>query len=740
MRLTGPRGRMPGPAIFTTKRLSTRTLAKDHLTRLQKQRVKIDRRVTATITLGGWLVLVTLLLLIWHLFSVTRPLLSSPQLTLQYQMSLQQEANLISARTAFDADYFYLSSANNCHYKLLKRHFDNTLESWPLRGGRSWATGQSETSCYRSQWHAFHGSNFLFEINHNNLLRAWQVDTAAISEKELVFSVRLPASIQPETKQPWQAHLTENEASLLLKDVLGYWHFLRFDRITREPLAHIRNMLLPGTAPFRIDNHNLNLLYAGQHLILLQPSDSESQIQYFRSAELEDVIAAVSLSTDRSVLLLDEQLRAEKWSVLNDNGVMRLEMLYSIQLPGKQFKKLAHVSGDLVLAIVDDRQFFINATTGEITAETSELPEFDSLFVQGTDLWGQSGEVLQRWRVENPDSVISLSSLWAEIWYDGYPEPDYVWQTTSASDQSQAKYSLVPLLMGSIKAAFLAIIVAIPLAIGSAIYTAYYAGPKLRRFLKPYIEVLEAVPSVVIGFLAAIWLLPLSESYLIAVLLFLVLSPLFLLLFVWLNETNRHRNIRAWELGFFSVLILVFLALFNAFLMDVPQWMQSLWKTETGGLLSTDLKGTFVLAIAMGIAIVPTVFTIAEDAIYQVPPSLSKASFAMGASRSQTLVRIVLKVALPGILSAIMLGFARAIGETMIVLMVSGNTPVADWSLLESMRTMTANLAIELPEAQPGTVHYQVLFLVASLLFLFTFVFNTCAEFLRIKLRHRYQL
>ena len=279
-----------------------------------------------------------------------------------------------------------------------------------------------------------------------------------------------------------------------------------------------------------------------------------------------------------------------------------------------------------------------------------------------------------------------------------------------------------------------------PLAIGSAIYTAYYAGPKLRQLIKPYVEVLEAIPSVVIGFLAAIWLLPVSENYLLAVLLFLFLTPLFLLFFVWLNESNRHRNIYGWELLFFTLLIFTFMLGFHWLQVANPDWFRWLWRTDTSGVLSSELKSAFVLAIALGIAIIPTVFTIAEDAIYQVPRSLSKASFAMGASRTQTLLRIVLKVAMPGILSALMLGFARAIGETMIVLMVSGNTPVADWSLLESMRSMTANLAIELPEAQPDSVHYQVLFFIALLLFLFTFVFNTLAEFLRIRLRQRYKL
>jgi phosphate transport system permease protein len=141
------------------------------------------------------------------------------------------------------------------------------------------------------------------------------------------------------------------------------------------------------------------------------------------------------------------------------------------------------------------------------------------------------------------------------------------------------------------------------------------------------------------------------------------------------------------------------------------------------------------VAIALGIAISPTIFSLAEDAIEAVPEGLKRASFALGATRLQTLKNVVLKTAFPGIVAALMLGLGRAFGETMIVLMVTGNTPVADWDLLASLRAMTANLAIELPESEVDSAHYRVLFLTAFLLFLFTFVVNTIAEILRVRSR-----
>ena len=129
----------------------------------------------------------------------------------------------------------------------------------------------------------------------------------------------------------------------------------------------------------------------------------------------------------------------------------------------------------------------------------------------------------------------------------------------------------------------------------------------------------------------------------------------------------------------------------------------------------------------------------AEDAIYEVPVALRRASYALGATRLQTLLNVVLKVAYPGILSALMLGFSRALGETMILLMVTGNTPIAEWDLVAGMRTMTANLAIELPESEVGGIHYQVLFLTALLLLIFTMSINTVAELLRLRLRKKYR-
>jgi phosphate transport system permease protein len=142
----------------------------------------------------------------------------------------------------------------------------------------------------------------------------------------------------------------------------------------------------------------------------------------------------------------------------------------------------------------------------------------------------------------------------------------------------------------------------------------------------------------------------------------------------------------------------------------------------------------------MGFAVIPTIFSITEDAVFSVPKHLTQGSLALGATQWQTMVRVVLPTASPGIFSALMIGMGRAVGETMIVLMATGNTPIMDVNIFEGMRTLSANIAVEMPESEVGGTHYRILFLAAFVLFLFTFVVNTFAEFIRQRLRSKYSV
>jgi phosphate transport system permease protein len=163
-----------------------------------------------------------------------------------------------------------------------------------------------------------------------------------------------------------------------------------------------------------------------------------------------------------------------------------------------------------------------------------------------------------------------------------------------------------------------------------------------------------------------------------------------------------------------------------------------MWLTTALGLVY-DQRNSLVVGLAMGFAVIPIIFTIAEDSFTSVPSHLTAASLALGASRWQTAIRVVLPTASPGIFSAVMIGFGRAVGETMIVLMATGNTPVLDWSVFNGMRTLSANIAVEIPEAPHGSTLYRTLFLAGLVLFLMTFLVNTLAEVVRQRLRERYR-
>lgn len=352
---------------------------------------------------------------------------------------------------------------------------------------------------------------------------------------------------------------------------------------------------------------------------------------------------------------------------------------------------------------------------------------------------------LTNWRIDNEHPEISWSALWGKVWYESYPEPDFVWQSSGSSNDFEPKFSLVPLSLGTLKAAFYAMLVAVPLALFGAIYTAYFMAPGMRRLVKPILEIMEALPTVILGFLAGLWLAPFIERNLPGIFLFLLLLPPAMVGagFLWsrLPSVIRHTVPDGWQAALLIVPILlvtwlcfaisapVEAALFGG---NMPQWIS----TELN--IPFDQRNAIVVGVAMGFAVIPTIFSIAEDALFEVPKHLSYGSLALGATPWQTLVRVILPTASPGIFSALMIGLGRAVGETMIVLMATGNTPVMNWNIFEGMRTLSANIAVEMPESAVASTHYRVLFLAALVLFLFTFVVNTIAELIRQRLRRKY--
>jgi phosphate transport system permease protein len=250
---------------------------------------------------------------------------------------------------------------------------------------------------------------------------------------------------------------------------------------------------------------------------------------------------------------------------------------------------------------------------------------------------------------------VELRDLFFPKAWAGYDERVFIWQPVG----EPAKFNVIPLLIGSLKVTLLAMLMSIPLGVGCAVFIAMYAPRAVREIVKPAIELLAGIPSVVLGFFA---------------------------------------------------------------LMIVASWAQAAFGFHFR-------LNAVVAAIGLGLTIVPIVFTISEDAIQAVPSSLTEAALALGARKYQVALRVVLPTAIPGIAAGIVLGFGRAIGETMIVLMASGNAAIVDaFDFTTSVRTVTATIAAELGEVAQGDAHWRVLFFLGVMLFAVTFVLNLVGD------------
>jgi phosphate transport system permease protein len=264
-------------------------------------------------------------------------------------------------------------------------------------------------------------------------------------------------------------------------------------------------------------------------------------------------------------------------------------------------------------------------------------------------------EIPEQFR-NNPDSKVNTTRwtyMIAPHQWTGYDKPEYIWQPVGEIK----KFNIIPLFIGTLKVTLIGLLFAVPLSVGAAIYVSQLAGARTREIVKPAIEMLSGIPSVVVGFFA---------------------------------------------------------------LLVMATFLQNLFGYQTR-------LNSFVAGIALGFAVIPVVFSIAEDALTSVPRAYTQAALALGASRWQTAWQIVLPAALPGVFAATVLGFGRAIGETMIVLMVC-SASVVSWNIFDSARSITTTIAAEMAEAVSGGPHYRILFMLGALLFAATFVSNMIGE------------
>ncbi|MEZ5615721.1 MAG: ABC transporter permease subunit [Rhodocyclaceae bacterium] len=468
--------------------------------------------------------------------------------------------------------------------------------------------------------------------------------------------------------------------------------------------------------------------------------------------EGERVTAAALLSGGFSLILGTDKGRLAQWFQVRDaenrNTLTRIRefapMAGAVENIAPEPARKGFLAADAAGAVnlyyaTSERLLLKVATDGSPARVAAFAPRANAVVLEAAQ------GTIHAARIDNEYPEVSFGALWGKVWYESYEKPDYLWQSAAANSDFEPKFSLAPLTFGTLKAAFYAMLVAVPLAVLGAIFTAYFMTPRMRGIVKPSIEIMEALPTVILGFLAGLWLAPFVDNNLAGTLLTLFLLPLGFVLAsgAWrLLPVSLTQGVGAgWEAALLVpvVILTVWLgislghpveaAFFGG---DMPNWVSN----ELGW--TYEQRNSLVVGIAMGFAVIPTIFSIAEDAIFSVPKHLTSGSLALGATPWQTLYNVVLLTASPGIFSAIMVGMGRAVGETMIVLMATGNTAVMDLSIFTGFRTLSANIGVEMPEAAVGSTHYLLLFFSALVLFVFTFFINTLAELIRQRLREKY--
>ncbi len=726
----------------------------------QWRKVK-DGMATATITAGGISVLFAILLIFFYLLYEIMPLFQSASLeagnefptnsdTPSLYLAMEEQAEVgFSLGRSGRADFFQTNDG-----ELLLR------EEIPLSGAeiRSFALDSEVSRIF-----ALGLSNGRVIIAKHDYRTSFPDDKRLISP-ELRFPYGEQSLLLSESGPIDQLAISDSDDELLLVGVsngklIGRRWVKEEDFLSEEVTLVEKSVDLPVlemSADRVLLGPDQRWLYVmsndgGYRLIDLRRVNVADRGYLFDSGKLNE---ARFLLGGISLLTASDQGEVGQWFVVRDSereSGYRLQAVRKFAVPEgggatlvTEHRRKGFVSvskqGHLDLFYTTSHRRLLNADldVGRISA-IAISPRADMLLIEN------EGGTRYRYKLHNEHPELSWSALWSKVWYESYPEPDYVWQSSASTNDFEPKYSFAPLAFGTLKAAFYAMLIAAPLAICGAIYTAYFMAPALRRKVKPLIELMEALPTVILGFLAGLWLAPFIEKNMPAVFSIFLVLPFGILLFAWtwskVPISLRRHVPDGWHpallvpvvLGIVTACVALGAPMERAFFGgDMRAWL-----TNDMGV-SFDQRNALVVGIAMGFAVIPTIFSIAEDAIFSVPKHLSYGSLALGATPWQSLVGVVMPTASPGIFSALMIGMGRAVGETMIVLMATGNTPIMDANIFEGMRTLAANIAVEIGETEVASSHYRVLFLAAFVLFMFTFFVNTIAETVRQRLRMRY--
>ena len=732
--------------------------------RMRKLKDTVARHAMAV---GGISVIIAILLIFFYLFLVVLPLFESADMDAEHRFALpakEQGSSMVTGLDEYGEVGFRLTEQGGLLF--FSAEDGKTIDQpvLPLPAGVdvvSVAAGEPESQIYALG--LSNGSALLLKTRY----RISYPNDVRVTTPELEYPLGSdPIVIDDQGKPLSQVAVRIGEEQYTLAGVNSEGRISAVSITREENFMSGEIELSTSTAVIRssIDKPDYLWLDVSQTQLYLANKDGVAETWLLNGGSAEkiqdvnllpegDRLTALSMLNGGISLLAgsDKGAISQWFPVRNADGVPLLTQIRSFKpMEGEirsivsEFRRkgfaVADGKGNIAVyhATANTRPLFENISKQALT-QVAMSPRGLVLMVQMED-----GNVAT-YSLDNEHPEISWSSLWGEVWYESYPEPDRIWQSSSASNDFEPKFSLAPLAFGTLKAAFYAMLVAVPLAILGAIYTAYFMSPGMRQIVKPGIEVMEALPTVILGFLAGLWLAPFIEDHLPATFSLLIILPIGVMAFgfFWsrLPGSIRFRVPDGWQ----PALLVPIVVILGWLAFELSQPMETLffggdmrqWLTDDLGM-DFDQRNSLVVGLAMGFAVIPTIFSITEDAVFSVPKHLTQGSLALGATPWQTLSRVVILTASPGIFSAVMIGLGRAVGETMIVLMATGNTPVMDFSIFQGMRTLSANIAVEMPESEVDSTHYRVLFLAGLVLFLFTFVFNTLAETVRHRLRKKY--
>lgn len=724
-----------------------------------KKRFLKDRIARLTVTGGGVGVLAAILLLFVYLLMIVTPLFSDGHIESkgQYNFAAQEDIVAVGVGEYGENAYLfddngqvrYLSFKGDSAQTVLARQVISEPSSFAAgdkaHGWYAYGNNQGEVVAVKPSFQA----NFTAQgrVLTPELKRFYGGKTILLDPQreaivQLSFAIAESKGTFVGVTASGQAYAAEAE-QLLPDSSTSVW---KHKAVTLPGFPQQTDKLLLSP-----DGRQLFVLSGNDLIVMSRKADKfrvREIVDLSRDGDEKSVSDIALLAGAQSLMVSYSNNTVSQWFDVLKSGQRHLTQIRSFQLNSpvsslimdpfrKGFYSL-HYNGELKsFYTTSERELFSEAVldTAPLAAGLSGNERY--LITAGK-------QSLQVFQIENAHPEVSFYSLWNKVWYENYPEPEFVWQSTSASDDFEAKFSLIPIAFGTLKATFYTMLFSVPIAIMGAIYTAYFMSSPMRSAVKPAVELMEALPTVIIGFLAGIWLAPIIENNLTGVVSMMILLPLSALLvgLIWslFSNVSGRRLPGGWHsIALVPVfLIIIFISLNSSTALE--QWLFNgdvrIFLSEYG--LDYDQRNALIVGMAMGFAVIPTIFTIAEDAIFSVPKHLSDGSLALGATQWQTLIYVVLLTASPGIFSAVMIGLGRAVGETMIVLMATGNTPIMDLNIFDGMRSLAATIAVEMPESEVGGTHYRLLFLAALLLFIFTFFVNSLAEIVRQRLKEKY--